>query len=145
MQTKKKRAFVSSTMREFATERHALKRALAGIGVEVILFEDAGAGNQDAWTFDQQLIATCDIFIGIYAAEYGSNPKGKRSAWIENEYKIAASHKKTILPYIKQVEQRDARLDKFLRAHILRNHKAAYFRGRVDLIKQITRDVAALI
>ncbi len=145
MPKKAKKVFISSTAREFAAERQAIESALTAIGVKAILFDKAGPNTQDPWTFDQRLIADCDIFIGVYGEEYGGKPKGKRTSWIENEYKCAASHQKIILPYIKRVDSRDPRLDGFLRRHILSNHTAAYFGDLPDLVKQATKDVAALL
>ena len=81
-------AFVSSEMRQLATQRRAVADALASLGMRVVMFEDLGGRDDDAETAYLDGVARSDIYVGIVGDRDGSMLPSGRSPTHE-EYREA--------------------------------------------------------
>lgn len=97
--------FISSTQKELSEERTALRDYIQGDALlrrffEVFLFEDMPAADQcaDACYLDE--VRKCDIYIGIFANEYG-NEDDKGLSPTHREFNLASELGKYRLIYIK--------------------------------------------
>jgi len=71
------RIFISSTQKELASERAALRDYLRGDALmrkffEVFLFEDLPVSDRRADAVYLSEVETCDIYLGLFANDYGS-------------------------------------------------------------------------
>lgn len=99
------RVFVSSVQREFAGVRRDLKAFLLGDAVlrrfvsEVFLFENLPAADRRADEVYLDEVKRCDVYIGIFGNDYGSEDQDGVSP-TEREYRCAAEHHRTRLIYV---------------------------------------------
>ena len=110
------RIFISSVQSEFAQERMALRDHIRQNPwtrrfFEVFLFEEAPATDRrpDALYIDE--VTRCDIYIGLFGLQYGSQDKEEMSP-TEREFNHANKLGKCRLIYVKNVpdEERDPRM-----------------------------------
>ena len=101
------RIFVSSVQREFADERAALRDYLRGDPLmrrffEPFLFEDVPATDRrpDALYLDE--VERCDVYVGLFGHEYGSEDDGGVSP-TEREFERAGAAGKHRLIFVKDV------------------------------------------
>jgi hypothetical protein len=80
--------FVSSEMKDLASERRALADALRGIGLNVVMFEDLGGREDDAEIAYLDGVARSDIYLAVIADRYGRMLANGRSPTHE-EYREA--------------------------------------------------------
>lgn len=71
------RIFISSVQKEFAQERAALRDYLRGDPLfrqfyDVFLFEDVPAQDRRADELYLDEVKLCDIYIGLFGCDYGS-------------------------------------------------------------------------
>src|SRR6187401_2594449 len=66
----KLRVFVSSTLRELADERLAVKRAIERLRLAPVMFE-LGARPHPPRSLYRAYLAQSDVFVGIYGDSYG--------------------------------------------------------------------------
>jgi len=101
----KLKVFVSSVQKEFRQTRKDLKAFLLGDAVlhrfisEVFLFEDLPAKDRRADEVYLEEVKRCDIYLGIFGFEYGSEDQNGVSP-TEREYDYAGRLKKTRLIYV---------------------------------------------
>ena len=97
--------FISSVQKEFLQVRLDLKAFLLGDAVlrrfvaEVFLFEELPARDQRADEAYLEEVEKCDIYLGIFGYEYGSEDAEGISP-TEHEYDHAGRHKKVRLVYV---------------------------------------------
>lgn len=102
---KRKRLFISSVQKEFATERKGLRDFLRGDPLlrkffEVFLFEDLPAKDRRANEVYLDEVARCDVYLGLFGNEYGfENRRGVSPT--ESEFNTATARCKPRLIYIK--------------------------------------------
>jgi predicted HTH transcriptional regulator len=131
--------FISSVQKEFETVRRDLKAFLMGeptlsLFVEdVFLFEELPAADRQASQVYLSEVERCDIYLGIFGYEYGSED-GQGVSPTEREYNCATSHKKTRLIYIWGADE-DRRAQKM---------KKLIQRASGDLIRRCVVDSSAL-
>ncbi|MEQ1892963.1 MAG: DUF4062 domain-containing protein, partial [Planctomycetota bacterium] len=99
------RIFLSSVQKEFAVERAALRDYLRGDALmrrffEVFLFEEVPAADRraDALYLDQ--VERCDLFLGLFGDEYGSEDAEGLSA-TQREFERASEGRKPRLVFVK--------------------------------------------
>lgn len=101
------RVFLSSNLDEFRSER---KEAIIGIQEshgEPVFWETLGASGRPPMDRIEDLIRTCNVFVGLYGARY-SKPTLR-------EYAIAKDSELEILTYIKVGSQtRDPEMEEFI-------------------------------
>jgi predicted ATPase/tetratricopeptide (TPR) repeat protein len=92
------RVFVSSTLKELAEERKAVREAIMELRMAPIMFE-SGARPHPAQQLYQSYLSQSQIFIGIYWQSYGWIAPDMQISGLEDEYNL--SHQIPRLIYIK--------------------------------------------
>src|SRR5512142_3214730 len=106
------RVFVSSTLKELAEERQAVRRAIANLRLAPVMFE-SGARPHPATQLYQAYLAQSHIFVGIYWQSYGWVAPEMDVSGLEDEYNLAAG--KATLIYVKTpAEKREPGLTRLL-------------------------------
>jgi ATP-dependent DNA helicase RecG len=105
MAAAKLKIFISSVQGEFKQIRHDLKAFLMGDAFlhrfisDVFLFEELPAKDRSADQVYLEEVKRCDIYLGIFGYEYGSEDQDGSSP-TEREYNYATKHRKTRLIYV---------------------------------------------
>ncbi|MCW3492397.1 DUF4062 domain-containing protein [Microbacterium sp. SSM24] len=138
------RVFVSSTLRELADERRAVKSAIERMRLAPVMFE-LGARPHPPRELYRSYLAQSDVFIGIYGSSYGWVAPDEQISGLEDEYNLAPSTMPKLI-YIKNTDHRDDRLNDLI-ARIQTDDTAAYlhFHSPDDLEDQIAGDLAMLL
>lgn len=138
------RVFVSSTLRELADERRAVRAAIERLRLAPVMFE-LGARPHPPRALYRAYLAQSDVFVGIYGDSYGWVAPDEDVSGLEDEYNLAAASMPKLI-YIKASTQRDARLDGLI-DRIRSDDTAAYlpFENAADLEEQVAGDLAALL
>ncbi len=131
--------FISSVQKEFQQIRQDLKSFLLGDAVlrrfvsEVFLFEDLPAGDRRADEVYLDEVQRCDVYLGIFGNDYGTEDKEGVSS-TEREFQCATQHRKTRLIYVWGMDDknRSAKMLKLI-------HKVGH-----ELIRRRVADVSAL-
>ena len=89
------RVFVSSTLKELAEERAAVKRAINNLRLIPVMFE-LGARPHPSDELYQAYLEQSQVFLGIYWQQYGWVAPGKEISGIEDEYQLARDLPKLI-------------------------------------------------
>ena len=89
------RIFVSSTLKELAEERSAVKDAINNLRLIPVMFE-MGARPHPSDELYRAYLAQSQVFVGIYWQQYGWVAPGKDISGIEDEYLLAADLPKLI-------------------------------------------------
>jgi tetratricopeptide (TPR) repeat protein len=89
------RIYVSSTYADLAQHREQVYRALRELGHDVLAMEDYVAADQRPLAKCLADVASCDLYVGIFAHRYGhvpgqDNPEGRSIT--ELEYRHAEAH-----------------------------------------------------
>ena len=115
------RIFISSVQREFMKERAALRDYIRGDAFlkhffDVFLFEDAPASDQRPDTLYLGEVACCDIYVGLFGSQYGSEDKEGLSP-TEREFNRGCELGKDRLIYVTSgsIEERDPRMATLIR------------------------------
>ena len=137
------RVFVSSTLKELAPERRAVRAAIEQLALAPVMFE-LGARPHPPRELYRAYLEQSDIFIGVYAEQYGWIAPGETVSGLEDEWNLAPDIPKLI--YLKQVEHRQPRLEELL-ARIREDDRASYvaFTDSDDLARLVTSDLATLL
>ena len=80
--------FVSSTLRELADERRAVRTAIERMRLAPVMFE-LGARPHPPREVYRSYLAQSDIFVGIYADSYGWVAPEEEISGLEDEYNLA--------------------------------------------------------
>jgi predicted ATPase len=106
------RVFVSSTMKELAAERAAVREAVERLHLTPVLFE-LGARPHPPKELYLAYLRQSHVFLGIYGEQYGWIAPGETISGLEDEY--LASGDKPRLVYVRSpAPGRDARLAEML-------------------------------
>ncbi|GAA3633595.1 hypothetical protein GCM10022200_15930 [Microbacterium awajiense] len=138
------RVFVSSTLRELAPERAAVRTAIERLRLAPVMFE-LGARPHPPRELYRSYLAQSDIFIGIYAESYGWVAPDETVSGLEDEYNLAPPGMPKLI-YIKTLDHRDPRLDTLI-TRIRDDDTAAYlpFTTPDDLAEHVLSDLATLL
>jgi predicted ATPase/Tfp pilus assembly protein PilF len=138
------RVFVSSTLRELADERAAVKEAITQLHMAPVMFE-LGARPHPAINLYRAYLEQSHIFIGIYWQSYGYVAPGMEVSGLEDEYLLAGEKPKLI--YIKSpAPEREAGLNKLL-GQIKNDERVSYkyFSSPDELRISVENDLALLL
>jgi predicted ATPase len=137
------RVFVSSTMKELATERAAARAAIEGLRLIPVMFE-LGARPYPPRDLYLAYLRQSDVFVGIYGQQYGWTAPDQEISGLEDEY-IAASGKPKLVYVQAAGPERDSRLVEMLR-HI-QSDGLSYrtFAQAEELSTLIADDLAVLL
>jgi ATP-dependent DNA helicase RecG len=105
------RVFISSVQKEFAKERTMLRDYLQSDPMlrrffDVFLFEDIPATDRQADDVYLREVEQCDIYVGLFGQEYGSEDK-KGFSPTHREFNLATRLGKHRLIFIKDADDRD--------------------------------------
>ncbi len=138
------RVFVSSTLKELAEERQAVRRAIGHLHLAPVMFE-SGARPHPADELYRAYLAQSHIFIGIYWQSYGWVAPGMSVSGLEDEYRRAGD--KPTLIYVKTpADQREAGLKQMLER--MRSENASsykYFSTPEQLEELVENDLMLLL
>lgn len=138
------RVFVSSTLRELADERRAVRGAIERMRLAPVMFE-LGARPHPPRELYRSYLAQSDVFVGIYGDSYGWVAPDEEISGLEDEYNLAPRTMPKLI-YIKASQERDERLSELI-GRIQSDDTAAYlhFRTAEDLEDQVASDLAMLL
>ena len=94
------RVFVSSTIKECATERAVVRDAIRSVNHEPILFENVGARPYPPRALYRARLEISQIFIGIYRESYGWIAPEMDVSGLEDEFRLAAAKGMDRLIYV---------------------------------------------
>ena len=83
------KVFVSSTIRECASERDVVRAAISSLNFDPVLFEEIGARPYPPREVYESRLRTSDVFVAVYREEYGWVAPGMTISGIEDELDIA--------------------------------------------------------
>jgi hypothetical protein len=137
--------FISSVQNEFAQIRRDLKAFLLGDAVlrrfiaDVFLFEELPARDQRADEAYLAEVEKCDIYLGIFGYQYGSQDK-KGISPTEHEYAHAGKFGKTRLVYVwgTDEKQRDPKMKR-----LVTKASSELIRRRIEDSSALTSEVYA--
>jgi hypothetical protein len=86
--------FLSSTRLDLLEHRKAVINGLERLGLRIGRMEIFGARPKEPVATCLEEIASCDLFVGIYAHRYGYIPSGSHSSITEQEFECAQAHHK---------------------------------------------------
>src|SRR5215467_12150650 len=106
------RVFVSSTLRELAAERQAVRDAVTRLRLVPVMFE-LGARPHPPRRIYRDYLAQSQVFVGIYWQSYGWVAPGEQLSGLEDEYVLSAGLPRLI--YVKSpAPDREPRLAEML-------------------------------
>lgn len=136
--------FVSSTLRELASERAAARAAIERLLLIPVMFE-LGSRPHPPRNVYRAYLAQSDIFVGIYGTSYGWVAPGEEISGLEDEYRLAEDMPRLV--YLSDSRgPRDARLEALI-DRIREQDDVAYasFRDPEELAELVARDLALMI
>jgi predicted ATPase len=138
------RVFVSSTLRELAAERRAVRDAVTSLRLVPVMFE-LGARPYPPRPVYRAYIAQSQVFVGIYWQSYGWVAPGEEVSGLEDEYRLSAGLPRLI--YVKSpASDREPRLTEML-ARIRDEGGVSYqhFADPAELQRLVGNDLAVLL
>ena len=139
------RVFVSSTLKELAPERRAVRAAIEQLGLAPVMFE-LGARPHPPRELYRAYLAQSDIFVGLYGERYGWVAPGEDISGLEDEYRLAPPELPKLV-YVKDAAgAREPRLAELL-ARIRDDDGVSYvsFTGPEDLASLVRGDLTTLL
>ena len=138
------RVFVSSTLRELAAERQAVRDAVMRLRLVPVMFE-LGARPHPPQRVYRAYLAQSQVFVGVYWQSYGWVPPEHEVSGLEDEYLLAADLPRLI--YVKEpAPDRAERLAGML-ARIRDDAEVSYqhFSESAELGQLVENDLALLL
>jgi predicted ATPase len=138
------RVFVSSTLRELAAERQAVRDAVAQLRLVPVMFE-LGARPHPPRQVYRAYLAQSQVFVGVYWQSYGWVAPGEAVSGLEDEYRLSAELPRLI--YVKSpAPEREPRLAEML-ARIRDDDDVSYkqFSDSAELQRLVENDLAVLL
>ncbi|BDV29687.1 DUF4062 domain-containing protein [Microbacterium terricola] len=138
------RVFVSSTLRELADERSAVRRAIERMHLAPVMFE-LGARPHPPRALYRSYLDQSDVFVGIYWESYGWVAPDEEISGLEDEYDLAPASMPKLI-YIKRSRNREERLTALI-GRIQSDDTAAYlpFDDAEELESRVADDLASLL
>ncbi|MGW4928124.1 ATP-binding protein [Agromyces sp. NPDC004153] len=138
------RVFVSSTLRELAPERRAVRAAIEQLNLAPVMFE-LGARPHPPRDLYRAYLAQSDIFVGLYGEQYGWVAPGEDVSGLEDEYRLAPPAMPKLV-YVRDGGDREPRLIDLL-ARIKADDRASYvhFTDPQQLAELVRGDLATLL
>ncbi|MCB0123789.1 MAG: DUF4062 domain-containing protein, partial [Caldilineaceae bacterium] len=143
------RIYVSSTFSDLVDFREQVRTALRSMGHEDIAMEYYGAAEERPLDKCLNDVASCDLYVGIFALRYGYIPQGHNRSITEQEYRKAQEKKIPCLifladesdwPYGK-VEATALNKINLLRKQLQTAHVVAFFKSPDELKAHIFQAV----
>jgi predicted ATPase len=138
------RVFVSSTLKELAEERKAVRQSILKLRLAPVMFE-SGARPHPAQELYKSYLSQSQVFIGIYWKSYGWVGPEMKISGLEDEYNLSVEKPRLI--YIKNpAPDREPALSTLLDR--IRNDNTAsytYFSTLSELKELVQNDLALLL
>jgi predicted ATPase len=138
------RVFVSSTLRELAAERQAVRDAVTRLRLVPVMFE-RGARPHPPRQVYRSYLAQSQVFVGVYWQSYGWVAPGEQVSGLEDEYLLSAGLPRLI--YVKSpAPGRESRLAELL-TRIRDDGEVSYqhFSAAAELQRLVENDLAVLL
>jgi len=144
--TNRKILFISSAQKEFETERRTIKGFVQNDPLlrrffDVFLFEDLPASDRKADDVYLKEVEQCDIYVGLFGNEYGSEDARGISP-TESEFNLASARGKPRLIFVKGTDDK-ARHPKMLK--LIRKAGSQLIRRRFAETPDLTAGLYAAI
>src|SRR5215475_2160414 len=138
------RVFVSSTLRELAAERQAVRDAVTRLRLVPVMFE-LGARPHPPRRVYRDYLAQSQVFVGIYWQSYGWVAPGEQLSGLEDEYRLSAGLPRLI--YVKSpAPGREPRLAEMLdRIKDEAGVSYQHFSDAAELQSLVENDLAVLL
>ena len=138
------RVFVSSTLRELAAERQAVRDAVTRLRLVPVLFE-LGARAHPPRQVYRAYLAQSQVFVGVYWQSYGWIAPGEQVSGLEDEYLMAAGLPRLL--YVKSpAPEREPRLAAMLdRIREAGDVSYQLFSTATELQRLVENDLAQLL
>lgn len=138
--------FLSSVQKELQHERRALKEFIEGDALlrryfEVFLFEDLPAKDRKADDVYLEEVEQCDVYVGLFGNEYGSEDAQGISP-TEREFDLATAKAKPRLIFVKGTDDK-ARHPRMLK--LIRKAGSQLIRRRFTDVPDLTASVYAAL
>ncbi|HKY46797.1 MAG TPA: DUF4062 domain-containing protein [Acidimicrobiia bacterium] len=138
------RVFVSSTLRELADERRAVKAAIERMRLAPVMFE-LGARPHPPGDLYRAYLAQSQVFVGLYWQSYGWIAPGESISGIDDEWRLSGALPRLI--YVKEpAPERDPQLEEML-DRMRSDGGVSYkqFRSAGELAELLVDDLALLL
>jgi predicted ATPase len=138
------RVFVSSTLRELAAERRAVRDAVTRLRLVPVMFE-LGARPHPPQEVYRAYLAQSQVFVGVYWQSYGWVAPGEQVSGLEDEFLLSPGLPRLI--YVKSpAPEREPRLEQML-ARIEGDGDVTYqhFSEAAELQGLVENDLAVLL
>ena len=137
------RVFVSSTLKELAAERIAVRAAITGLHLTPVMFE-LGARPHAPRELYRAYLAQSEVFVGIYWQQYGWVAPGEKVSGLEDEYLLSGDKPRLI--YVKAAAEREPRLTEMM-TRVEADDRASYkhFGNASELAELLADDLAVLL
>lgn len=132
------RVFVSSTLRDLAEERHAVRRAIETLRLTPVMFE-LGARPYPPRALYRAYLEQSHVFLGVYWQSYGWVAPGEEISGLEDEYGLSAGRPRLV--YLKEpaVDRQERLVD--LLQRIEADDQSSYRRfGSASELEQLVKD-----
>ncbi len=138
------RVFVSSTLRELAPERRAVRSAIEGLRLAPVMFE-LGARPHPPRDLYRAYLEQSDVFVGIYGDSYGWTAPGEAVSGLEDEYNLAPDGMPKLV-YLKESSSREPGLTALI-DRIKADDAVSYvsFSTPEQLAERVAADLATLL
>ncbi|WP_210480696.1 DUF4062 domain-containing protein [Naasia sp. SYSU D00948] len=139
------RVFVSSTLKELAPERKAVRRAIERLAAAPVMFE-LGARPHPPRELYRAYLEQSDVFVGLYWEKYGWVAPGETVSGLEDEYNLVPPGMPRLV-YIKEsAGGRESRLLELL-DRIRSDDRASFtsFSDAEELGELVVADLAVLL
>ncbi|MBD0325323.1 MAG: DUF4062 domain-containing protein, partial [Pyrinomonadaceae bacterium] len=150
--------YISSTYGDLKEFREEAYRALRQLRHDVVAMEDYAASDQRPLDVCLADVASCDIYVGIFAWRYGFIPpkdNPERRSITELEFRRAAASGKTCLifllhedvpwpPSLMEKGEGGEKLQQ-LRAELMDKHSVDFFRNKDDLARRVSAAVQTIV
>ena len=139
------RVFVSSTLKELASERRAVRAAIERLHLAPVMFE-LGARPHPPRDLYRAYLEQSDVFVALYGERYGWVAPGEQVSGLEDEYNLVPSALPKLV-YIKEpADAREPRLGELL-DRVRSDDSASYksFSSPSELAKLVEADLATLL
>ncbi len=144
------RIYLSSTYADLIEHRQAVYGVLRQMRHDVISMEDYGATDERPLDKCLADVASCDLYVGVFAWRYGFIPPGQEKSITELEYREADRTEKPRLifmlkedaPWPRTLMDTESKAIDTLRASLRLNHTLAFFSTPDDLARAVSVAVA---
>src|SRR5690606_36459934 len=133
----------SSTLTELAPERRAVRKAIEGLRLTPVMFEEGARPHPPAEVY-RSYLRQSDVFVGIYGESYGWVAPGSPVSGLEEEYLLSSGM--PALLYVKHpAPAREPRLEELM-DRIRSEGRASYrhYQTPEELSELLAKDLSVL-